>query len=73
MPMQKDPYDEPDRKNLTGLEKRSAFARFASFGETASAEDLMCSLPSRSSLMIQASEGWLGVRDGIRNWLVTAA
>jgi hypothetical protein len=30
-------------------------------------------LPSRSSLVIHASEGWLGVRDDFRNWVLTAA
>jgi hypothetical protein len=29
--------------------------------------------PTQPKLARSASEGWLGVRDGIRNWLLTVA
>ena len=52
---------------------RSAFAHSASFGEIGVIDSsLRTSLPSRSSPTIQASEGWLGVRDDFRNWFVEA-
>ena len=62
---------ESDWQELRGC-RRSAFARFASFGATDFAERraLACLDEARAE---GASEVWLGVRDDFRNWLVTAA